>query len=101
MQQDQNTRNNEISQCFEKIIVDHRGLLKYNAVRGLTTDQEIVTYELDKESEFFHVLERDDDCEEYDELMNVINMFGDARRNRMWHSALNEMYEHWANYLND
>jgi hypothetical protein len=90
------------SESFTKIIIDHRGVVKHTTVRGLTKDGTIVNFETNKHSDFFHVLEKDEENEEYNDVMNVINMFSDCRNNfyNVWSNETKQMYKHWDHYLN-
>ncbi len=77
-----NLRNNNIkidnSEDFQKVIIDHRSVLSHTTVRGLTKCRTIVTFETNKHSDFFHVLEKDEDNVEYNESLSLINMFSDC-----------------------
>ncbi len=70
-------------------------------VLGLTKCGAIVIFETNKHSDFFHVLEKDEDNVEYNESLSVINMFSDCRNSfcNIWESEAKQMYKHWGQYL--
>ncbi len=78
-----NLRNNNIkidnSEDFQKVIFDHRSVVNHTTIRGLTKCGTIVNFETNKHSDFFRVLEKDEDNVEYNESLSVINMFSDCR----------------------
>ncbi len=71
-------RNNNIktdnSEDFQKVIIDHRSEVSHTTVRGLTKCGTMVNFEINKHSDFFHVLEKDEDNVEYNESLSAINM---------------------------
>ena len=88
--------SNEVdhSESFNKIIIDHKGVVKHTTVRGLTKDGTIVNFEINKHSDFFHVLEKDEDNEEYNDSIAVIDMLSDCRNNfyNVWSNEIKQMY---------
>ncbi len=60
-----------------------------------------MNFETNKHSDFFHVLEKDEDNVEYNESLSVINMFSDCRNSfcNIWESETKQMYKHWGQYL--
>ena len=83
----------ETSDEFEKVVVDHRSVVTYNHILGLHNNGIITMYEINKDSDYFHIQKSDDS--EYDELKTVIQGFGDVRESffRHWDVQCNEMYE--------
>ncbi len=61
----------------------------------------IVNFETNKHSDFFHVLEKDEDNMEYNESLSVINMFSDCRSSfcDIWESETKQIYKYWGQYL--
>ncbi len=49
------------SEDFKKVIIDHRSVVSHTTVRGLTKCGTIVNFETNKHSDFFHVLEKDEE----------------------------------------
>ncbi len=100
-----NLRNYNIkmdnSEDFHKVIIDHRSVLSHTTVRGLTQCGTIVNFEINKHSDFFCVLEKDEDNVEYNESLSAINMFSDCRNSfcNIWESETKQMYKHWGQYL--
>ena len=88
----------ETSDEFEKVVVDHGSVVTYNRILGLHKNGIITMYEINKDSDYFHVQKSDNS--EYDELKTVIQGFSDVRESffRHWDVQCNEMYEQWKKY---
>ncbi len=83
---------------FQKVIIDHKRVVSHTTVRGLTKCGIIVNCETNKHSDFFHVLEMDDDNVESDESLSVINMFSDCMNSsfNIWESETKQIYKYWV-----
>ena len=89
------------SDDFSKIVIDHRGVLQYNTVRGITKDKRIVSYELGKETDFFHVIERSDENSfQYDGFNCWITSFNEIRNESgsIWETEMQKMLKSWDEY---
>ena len=96
------TTGKESSEDFVKIVCDHRTILPYNAIRGTTKDNKIVSFEIGKETDFFHVMEKtDENSFEFTGYELWIKSFADIRHQSMWSNEMNEMLKHWNNYVKE
>ena len=59
-----------------------------------------MNYEANQVADFFHVLDKDEDNEEYNDSLEVMNMFSDCRNNsyNIWEFETKQMYKHWDQY---
>ena len=91
----------KISQEFDKVIIDHRSVVSHNRIIGLHQSKAIAIFEINKSSEFFHIKTPDDT--DYDELMTLIEGFGDTRQSyyQVWTRPTNEMYSEWNKHRHE
>ena len=86
-----------ISEEFDKVVIDHRAVVQHNRIIGLHTNKTIVVYEINKTSDFFHVKTESDS--DYEDLKTVLEEFRDIRQYyNIWRTETGEMYKEWKKY---
>lgn len=89
-----------IASTFDKVVIDPRSHLQYTKVIGIQPNKTVVTLDVSKPEDYFHVMRPDTHPESYDFMKYLVDTWPEARTSFcLWKTEIDKMYSEWDKHV--